>query len=375
MKLKTLIVTVVVLAALSVAAYFLNRPPPSPAADPRVGRPLVDRAIVDQAAQLRLTADGKTVQLVRQPDASWRVASYYDLPADFDKLSRFVTDLANAKIQRFVTANPERIDRLDFKDHRIELLDPAGHALWSLTLGKNADTGGVFVRFDDEPKTYLASLDPLLDTDAKNWADSALLNLKPADIARVEIGFDGAPAVTVSRAKADAPFTAAATPAGRQLATDKINSLLEQFTNLRFSDTADQADPDAIAAKQHSRTLKLTTFSGKTYTLALGRKPEEEIARPAEKTPAARPAATSAGAPPKPAAPETETVPAGPVFAFIASSDAAAPVNAMMQKRAFEIYDYSYTSLPEKPADLFVAAAPPPPAKPAAPAAKPPAKP
>ena len=60
--------------------------------------------------------------------------------------------------------------------------------------------------------------------------------------------------------------------------------------------------------------------------------------------------------------PEFETIPAGPVFVSIAHSDAAAPVNALMAKRAFQIADYTFTSLPQKSADLFEPAPPPAPA-------------
>jgi hypothetical protein len=48
-----------------------------------------------------------------------------------------------------------------------------------------------------------------------------------------------------------------------------------------------------------------------------------------------------------------ETIPAGPVFAFITHSDASAPVNALMQKRAFEVGDFALTALPQSAADLF----------------------
>jgi len=362
MKLKPLIVTVIILAALSAAAHFLTRLPiPPSAADPRVGQAIVDRATLEQAAQLRLTGNSLTVLLARQPDASWRVASYHDLPADFDKLSRFVDKLTNAKVQRFVTANPDRLARLEFGGQQFALLDAAGHELWSLTLGKNAEAGGCFIHFGDEQKAYLASLDPWFDPVAKDWADTSLLNLKPADIARVEIGFEAAPAVVASRAKTGDPLTAATAPAGQQLAADKIDSLLDQLIKLRFSDTSDPADPGAIAAKQHARTFKLITFDGKTYTLALGRKPEEKITKPAG----------AVHAPISPnsdlksqidalvkqaSATKTETIPAGPVYAFIACSEASAPVNALMQKRAFQIDDKNYTGLPEKPGDLFVPA-------------------
>ena len=59
----------------------------------------------------------------------------------------------------------------------------------------------------------------------------------------------------------------------------------------------------------------------------------------------------------KPLAPEFETIPAGPVYAFITHSDATAPVNALMQKRAFQISEYTFTSLPQKAEDVRARAA------------------
>src|SRR5205814_19839 len=69
----------------------------------------------------------------------------------------------------------------------------------------------------------------------------------------------------------------------------------------------------------------------------------------------------------KPLAPEFETIPAGPVYVFITHSDASAPVNALMQKRAFQISDYTFTGLPQKSDELFEPAPPAPAPAPAAP--------
>jgi hypothetical protein len=332
MKIKTLVAVVVVLAALSVAAHFLTRLPAPPPGDLRVGRPILDHAILDQASQLRLTGNGTTVLLVKQPDASWRVASYYDLPVNFKKVSRFVDGLANARIQRFVTANPDRLARLEFGDRKIVLLDAGGHELWSITLGKEADAGGCFVHFGDEPTAYLANLDEWIDPVAKNWADSTLLDLEPSEVARFEIGFDGATSVVVSRGKAGAPFAATPAPASQLLAAGKVDSLLNQLVRLHFTDTSDPANPDALAARQHARTFKLTTFEGKTYTITLGCTPA--IASPAAKA-------------------QVPSSPTGPVYAFITCSDPSAPVNALTQKRSWQIDQQVYASLPEKPGDLF----------------------
>jgi hypothetical protein len=365
MKLKTLVLSVAVLAVLSVIAYWTSRPPPGPATDPRVGQPLADPAAIAQAAQLRLTDSGKTVVLVRQPDGTWRVPGYFGLTADFSKLSSFVGDLSAAKVQRLVTVNPDRISRLDFNGARIELLAGDGHALWSVLLGKSADTGGRFVRFGDEAKAYLASLNSTLETDPKAWADAAFFTLKADDIARIEIPFDtGGPAI-VSRKSKDAPWTADPTPAGQKVSAEKASSILTALSGLRFSDTSDPADPQAAAAKAHERNFGLTTFSGQIYHVALGRKPEEKKPKPPGAKPEPKPATPAPDAAAAPPAPDNDTIPAGPVYAFISSSDAKAPINALMQQRAFQIDDYVLTSLPQKPEELFEPSspAPPPPAK------------
>jgi hypothetical protein len=66
----------------------------------------------------------------------------------------------------------------------------------------------------------------------------------------------------------------------------------------------------------------------------------------------------------KPITPEFETIPAGPVFVNITHSDGSASVNALMQKRAFQISDYTFTSLPQKSDELFEPAPVAAPAKP-----------
>lgn len=394
MKLRTLALTVAILAALSAVAYFLNRPTPPPSADARVGQPLVDSATVEKSATIKLTDQGKTVTVARGADGTWRVATYFDLPADFEKLSRFTGELTNANLKRLVTSNPERIARLEFKDTKIELLDSTGKEQWSVLIGRTADTGGRYVRFGEEQKAFLADLNVWLDAESKNWADSRLLTLKPEDIAAIEIPLADGATVKVSRAKPEDAWSAEPTPSNQKLKTDRITSALTSLTSLRFTDTFAPADASATAAQQHLRTYKLTTFDGKTISVALGRKPEEKKLKPpapssdGKSGPAALGSITDLAKPeaksenstttsqekpseeagPKPLTPEYETIPAGPVFAFITHSDTAAPINALMQKRTFQIGDYVFTGLPQNASELFEAAPPPAPSTPPAPA-------
>jgi hypothetical protein len=365
MKLKTLALAVAILAVLSAITFIVQRPAPPPSADARIGQPLAPAATLEQAAHVRLTDQGKVVLLVRQSDGTWRVPGYYDLAADFTKLTKLVSDLTGAKLQRLVTSNPERIARLEFKDTQIAFLDASDKELWSVTLGRTAENGGRFVRFGPEQKAYLANLNADVDVDAKNWADTQLLNLKSDDIARIELSFpdDGGGTLIATRAKKEDAFAAEKAPDGRKLKSDSVTNLLGSFTTLRFSDTSEPSDPNAVAAKSHARTLKLTTFDGKAVTILIGRKPEEKIVKaPAPAADAAKsgPAALldadkkDAG-PAKTLEAATETVPAGPVFAFITHSDATAPINALMQKRAFQVAEFAFTSLPQKPDELFEA--------------------
>jgi hypothetical protein len=360
MKLKHLSLSVAALAVLCLLAWFLTKPPRPAGTDPRVGQPLVAAATIGSADQLKLTENGKTVLLKKQPDATWRVASYYDFPADFSKLAGFIRDLTDAKVQRFVTANPERFSRLAFKDSAIVLLDAHGKPLWSLSLGKTADSGGRFVHFDDEKRAYLVRLNAWIDSESRNWADSTLLHLKPGDIAKVEIDFPTAPAVVVHRATAKDDFKSDAAPAGQQLKTAEITNLLSSLTALHFSDTTARDDTDAKAAAAHARMIKLITFNGETYTIALGRKPESKRLKPATPAPATAKDTPKPDAKTPPAKPEYETIPAGPVFVSISSSDSKAAINGLMQERAFKVADYTFTSLPNTASDLFAPIPPPP---------------
>ncbi len=393
MKLRTLIVYVVILAALSALVYVLQRPAPPPSADTRIGQALVAPGLIEKAAKLRISDQGKSVTVVKQPDGTWRVPSYFDLPADFSKISGLIGNLTDAKLERLVTSNAERLARLEFKDTKIELLDSADKEVWSVTLGKNPETGGGrFVRFGTEPKAFLASLNVWLDTEPKNWANTELLSLKADDIAKIEIPFaDGGP-ITLSRAKKEDAWTADKTPAGQKVKADKVSTVLSSVGSIRFSDTNDLTDANFAAAKAHERLFKIETFDHKVINVALGRKPEEkklkapaattdgktgpaslgsiaDLAKKGEKPKEAeaKPGEEKKAEEAKPLAPEYETIPAGPVFVTISHSDGdKAPVNALMAKRAFQVSEYTFTGLPQKPDELFEPAPPPP-----APAPKP----
>ena len=371
MKLKQLLLIVALLAAVSALVFIVRRPAPAPSADARLGQPLLTTTTAENIAEIRLSDAGKTLTLKRDSAGAWYVPAYYDFPADFQKIARFVTELAETKLTRLVTTNPDRIARLEFKDTHITILDASAQTLATLTLGKTSETGGRFLRFDAEAKAYLAPLTTYLDLEPKNWAQAELLALKPDDIAHIEMSFSADERITFKRAKKEDPWTASATPAGQKLKPDALVPTLNTLTSLRFTETTDLADANALAAKPHARSFQIETFDKKILKISLGRKPEEKKIKPpvadaktglaalGSATELAQKSATGTPVEPaKPPAPDFETIPAGPVFVTLSHSESSAPINTLMAKRAFQIAEYSFTSLPQKTADLFEAAPP-----------------
>jgi len=324
MKLKQLLLIVALLAAVSALVFIVRRPAPAHSADARLGQPLLTTTTAEKIAEIRLTEAGKSLTLKRDPAGAWCVPSYYDFPADFPKIARFVTELAETKLTRLVTTNPDRIDRLEFKDTHITVLDASAKELTVIALGKTSETGGRFLRFGKESKAYLAAFNTYLDLEPKNWAQTELLSVKPDEIAQIEIPFSGDERIIFKRAKKEDPWTTTATPTGQKLKSDALTQTLNTLTSLRFSDTTELAD-------------------AKTGLSALG-----SAAELANKSANGMPIE-----PAKPPTPEFETIPAGPVFVSIIHSDSNNLINALMAKRTFQIPEYSFTSLPQNSGNLF----------------------
>ncbi len=391
MKLKPLALIVALLAVAAGLVYWRSSTPvKDPSADPRVGQALVPVATLDAIRGLRLVSGGQTAVLAADTDGQrWAVPDYFALPADFDKLVSLVNSLRDAKVVRFVTAQPERLERLGFSGDLIELRDAEAKPLLTINLGKNNESGGRFVRFGDEPKAYLVELNTWLDAVAKNWARSQLLDVKPEAIARVECRFADGTSVVAQRSADGTAWTADGLPEGKELKASAVDALVSQLTALRFTETAELAAPDAVAAREHARTVVVTTKDGTSYTVALGRRPappatpetgdrRAEIAKPGPISVTTPPVTIGPDGkpqvvelPPEITAQEAtaETVaapppPPGPVFAFISANREADPINAIMQKRAFQIGEWTLNSLPVN-RDALLQDKPAPPAAPA----------
>lgn len=343
MKLRPLLLSLAVLVPIAGGVWFLQRPAPvSTSADARIGQRVADPAAIANASRVRLKTGGKTLELARGEGERWTLEGTPSLPADTSRLNRLATDLVSPKIERLVSAKPEKIATYELDNSSITLLDAAGKTLLDLDLGKTPDGGGRIIRYEDEPKAYLARLNVSLDTDEASWRDTTLVaGLKAEDIASVSIGFPDSPVpVVVSREKADQAWTSPATPAGQQVKASILTSQTNNLSGLRYTQIAPNLDPGVIAARILPREVVLTTFAGRTVKIAFARAPEPP---PAPK-PEVKEGET---APPEPPAP------ARPVYVEVTDSTPDTVLATAAKTHAFEIAEWTFTSLPAKSADLF----------------------
>ncbi|MDX2186267.1 MAG: DUF4340 domain-containing protein [Opitutaceae bacterium] len=336
MNLKPLLLTVGLLAVCATATWFLTQPPPQTAADPRVGSPLVDTGLLESASKFQITQAGKSIELTRSENGTWTVPSYHNLDADLERLAQVAEGLGNATWKSFVTNNPESLKRLDLGSLTVTVTADK-HQPVQLQLGRTFEGGGRFVRLGEEQKAFLTDLSVWIDSDPKSWVNSALLPIKAEDIASLEVPLSDGRRVTIKRTSPTEAYTSAEVPAGKQLKASQVTSATSALTALRFSETRDVNDKDYVAATAHARSLKVTTFAGRTFAIDLLQSPAPP---PADKTGTASDQASS----PEPVA--TATPPPQPVFVRIRDSESASRLNTAMTNRAFETYSYVPSSFP-----------------------------
>lgn len=359
MKLRPLLLSVAVLAPLAAAVWWFQRPQPAPSAsDARVGARLADPAALADAARVRVSSAGKSVELVRAEGGRWTVAGEPALPADASRLTRLSADLVAAKVERFVTANKDRLAALDLGSAAVDFLAADGKPLLELDLGKNADGGGRFARFGAEERAYLANLSAWIDAEPASWRDTALApSLQAADIASLRIVFpDTGKTVVLSREKADGEWSSPDVPAGHRVKASVATTQIGNLATLRYTAVAPNLDPGVVAARVFPREIGLTTFDGRAVRIVFARTPP----------------------PPAPPAPkEGETAPPAPaeqprpVYVEVTDTKGDAVLAAAAKTHAFEVAEWVFTGLPAKAEDLFEPAPVPPAAGSAEPAKQP----
>jgi hypothetical protein len=350
MKTSHLIAGVGVLAVAAGILYWTNRDKDDVAADPRVGQPLLSPEVVAATAEIRIHSAGElAARLARGADGSWRLPDHWEMPVNMDNLGRLISRLTEVDVVRFVTARAERLARLE-PDSSAIAFHPEGDAaapLLTIRLGKRADSGGMYLQFDDEPVAYLASEAVFPSTSPDSWTERRFMPFAAEDIRAINLVFDGEgeplAEIRLERPAAGAGFILPDDLADAwQLQQQPLEEWLNTLATLRFSaHEARDAGPVAEAAG-HARRQVLEAFDGTTWEVTLARRPERVLEpAPDADDPAG---ADAAGADPETAEPATE--PAGKPYVWVDRPDAPEAAPGHLRQRAFEIPVWSFTRQP-----------------------------
>jgi Domain of unknown function (DUF4340) len=176
-------------------------------------------AQANSASEMTVFKGSSTPSLtVHKQNEQWTVAERANYPADISKLRGLLQSLADAKIIEEKTSNPASYPVIGVED---PLKPEAGGAEVSISVadGKHAvivgksSPEGSYVRRAGEEKSYSVAPAISVDAEPRFWIDTKLLDLKTADIQKVDMKFSGAPSYMIHRAATPAPAApAAATP-------------------------------------------------------------------------------------------------------------------------------------------------------------------
>ena len=254
-----------VLFVLTAALAYLPEQEISQAPESEIGRSLnmvAGEVTAEQVARLEITAwssvkSEKTVFQVRQNSAgAWIIPSHYDYPADGGtRLGDTAGAFLNLKTGRLVTDSVNDHAELEVLDpstegltsgagvgKRLTLSDAGAKALVDVIIGKADNEGGHYLRLPNENKVYSVQVRPDLRTAFADWVERSLFKESRsaiADIAIEDYSVNETTGTVTQRSqtllrKKDSLWTSPQLPANKQIASDAIDALVNEFIGLRL---------------------------------------------------------------------------------------------------------------------------------------------
>jgi hypothetical protein len=266
------------------------------------GAPFVPdlEARINSVGAVEITQGGKTLTVTRD-GGTWKIKERDGFPAKPEVARALLVALAQAKLVEPRTAVSEKLALLELEDpasqgaksRHVRVLDDKGSVISDVILGKaRADTfgsgkGGIYVRRAGETQSWLATGDPKVTSDLRDWVDTSAYTGDTARIIRVTIENPGEEPLVIERTPAEektadatkggetpakpAPakgkYQLAAMPEGKKLKDGaKIDDIVEAFSSISFEDVRKLATPPAGDTVQ---TIKVEYDKGPVVTFHL----------------------------------------------------------------------------------------------------------
>jgi hypothetical protein len=213
---------------------------------------------LDRIAQVRIETGEGVATLAHEGDR-WLYRELDGIPVDRAKVEELVTGLTKLRLMETRTNREDRLVRLELNDApvedettdsglpkraaRVTLLDAEGKVLADLFAGKHNWTlgqgagGGIYVRFTDNPQSYLAQGDVKLPYRLLEFVsedDRRLANIEADKVTSIrETGPDGAELLSLVR-DAEGKAVLPDLPEGKEMQQWQADRLMGIFSGLRF---------------------------------------------------------------------------------------------------------------------------------------------
>ncbi|MEO8652357.1 MAG: DUF4340 domain-containing protein [Hyphomicrobiaceae bacterium] len=267
----------------------------------------------------------------------WKLKERGGYPVLADKVRALVVQLADAKLVEAKTAAKDRWSLLELEDPQdkdaksalVRLLDAHGKPISEMIIGKThpnafgTGRGGIYVRRPGETQTWLASGEPSVTLDVKDWVDTAIYKADVPKFKRVTVEHaNEVPIVVEKGSEPNAKFALKSVPEGVKV---KPNAPVDQIA-LGFSsiDLEDVRKLDTTPIGETVSVITTESTDGLTVTFRLRR----------------------------------EATPAAAWLSFTASGTgdakkAADEINAKAAGWEFKIPDWKANQIGKRAADLF----------------------
>jgi hypothetical protein len=278
---------IIALLALAAGVFVARRDAPSGVLT--AGGPLVAglEESINEVDSIRLTSGGNQVIVsLKRGESGWTVAERGGYPADFDKLRRFLLDLARSKrveaktsvAENFARLGVEDITATEAKGIKLEiggLAEPAALIIGQFT-GLSGE--GTFVRDADGPQAWLASGSLVPDRNVGNWLARDLVDIPSSRIQQIRISQAGSTLVAAKSAPEDEHYTLADVPRGREVSSAfAVDALAGVLSALRLEDVSPAAE---LAPPETGRIeATYTTFDGLSVAVTAWRQENRNLAR------------------------------------------------------------------------------------------------
>lgn len=227
-------------------------------------------------------ADGRRIEMRREPRGDWLIDSPTSFQADKGQVERLLSAVAELEVERrlkpdetsalseYGLADNGSTVRLDFSSSDGELP--------SIIVGRTTPVGfSVFTRLADSEEVALVPLifNSVVQKTLFDFQDKSLLNIEPANVIRIAISKPDGQSVVVSRA--DEQWTVVE-PSIDDAHTPRVRGLLGQLSRaavIAFPDPK-AIDPSQLGFETPSIEIRLDFADGESETLSIGGAKEGE---------------------------------------------------------------------------------------------------